>query len=120
MALALRKTLPEDAAVDELIVTGGGQHNGMLLREIAQADRNPPGAARRSHADAPQSLGPACVALLAMLYLDGIPANAAAITGTETPRILGRLTPGSPQNWQRLLQFYTGSVPVVRPLRSAV
>ena len=41
VALALRKTLPEDAAVDELIVTGGGQHNGMLLREIAQADRNP-------------------------------------------------------------------------------
>ena len=37
VALALRKTLPEDAALDELIVTGGGQHNGMLLREIAQA-----------------------------------------------------------------------------------
>ena len=55
-----------------------------------------------------------------MLYLDSIPANATAITGTETPRILGRLTPGSPQNWQRLLQLYTGSVPVVRPLRSAV
>jgi anhydro-N-acetylmuramic acid kinase len=119
VALALRKTLPEDAAVDELIVTGGGQHNGMLLREITQATEIP--LVRLDEATlTSQSLGPACVALLAMLYLDGIPANAAAITGTETPRILGRLTPGSPQNWQRLLQFYTGSVPVVRPLRSAV
>ena len=50
-----------------------------------------------------------------MLYLDSVPANATALTGVETPRILGRLTPGSPQNWQRLLQSYTGSVPVVRP-----
>ncbi len=119
VALALRRTLPEDAAVDELIVTGGGQHNGMLLREIARATEIPLTQLDEATLTS-QSLGPASVALLAMLYLDGIPANAAAITGTETPRILGRLTPGSPQNWQRLLQFYTGSVPVVRPLRSAV
>ena len=119
MALALRKTLPEDAPLDELIVTGGGQHNGMLLREIALAAEVPVVRIDENSLSS-ESLGPACVALLAMLHLDGIPANAPTITGVQTPRILGRLTPGSPKNWQRLLQFYTGSVPLVRPLRSAV
>jgi anhydro-N-acetylmuramic acid kinase len=119
VGLALRKTLPEDAPVDELIVTGGGQHNGMLLREIALAAEVPLAPIDENSLNS-ESLGPACVALLAMLYLDGVPANATATTGAGTPRLLGRLTPGSPQNWQRLLQFYTGSVPLVRPLRSAV
>ncbi len=119
VALALRRTLPEDAALDELVVTGGGQHNGMLLREIAQETELPLVQIEEASLTS-QSLTPACVALLAMLYLDNIPANATAITGTETPRILGRLTPGSPQNWQRLLQYYSGIAPVVRPLRSAV
>jgi hypothetical protein len=39
VALALRKALPEDAALDEIIVTGGGRHNGMLLREIGRLSR---------------------------------------------------------------------------------
>ena len=119
VALALRKTLPDDAPLDEVLVTGGGQHNGMLLREIGLAAEVPLLRIDENSLTS-ESLGPACVALLAMLYFDGIPANATAITGVGTPRILGRLTPGSPQNWQRLLQFYTGSVPLVRPLRSAV
>jgi anhydro-N-acetylmuramic acid kinase len=116
---ALRRNLPVDGPVDEIIVTGGGRHNGMLLREIAQLAEIP----LLRIEDTPltcQSLGPAGVALLGMLYLDNVPANAMAITGVETPRILGRLTPGSPQNWQRLLQFYGAGTPLVRPLRCAV
>ena len=119
VALALRKTLPDEDPLDELIVTGGGQHNGMLLREIAHATEVPLVRIDETSLSS-ESLDPACIALLAMLYLDSVPANATALTGVETPRILGRLTPGSPQNWQRLLQSYTGSVSVVRPLRSAV
>ena len=47
VALALRKTLPEDAPLDELIVTGGGQHNGMLLRGDRPGRRGPGGPHRR-------------------------------------------------------------------------
>jgi hypothetical protein len=60
------------------------------------------------------------VALLAMFHIDGVAANATTITGANAPRVLGRLTPGSPQNWQRLLQCCGVGVSTVRPLRSAV
>lgn len=119
VALALRKALPEDAALDEIIVTGGGRHNGMLLREIGQLCELPLVPIEETTMPA-EAIGPTCVALLAMLYLDDVPANATAITGATTPRILGRLTPGSPLNWQRLLHSYGGAPPVVRPLRTAV
>jgi anhydro-N-acetylmuramic acid kinase len=115
---ALTRRLPEDARIDELVVTGGGQHNGMLLAEIAPrvgaplvpiGDLGIPG----------EALEAASAAVLAMLHLDQTPANATAITGTNVPRVLGRLTPGSPQSWRRLLQSSVES-PAVRPLRSAL
>ena len=107
VALALRKAMPEDAALDELIVAGGGRHNGMLLREIGRLCELPLVPVEETTMP-PEAIGPTCVALLAMLFLDDVPANATAISGTTTPRILGRLTPGSPQNWQRLLHSYGG------------
>jgi len=116
---ALSRRLPEDVQVDEIVVTGGGRHNGLLLREIGRLTEIP--LSQIDAAGIPsEALGPASIGLLAMLYLDQVPANQTAITGAEVPRLLGRLTPGSPQNWQRLLQVAAGSSPAVRPLRSAV
>jgi anhydro-N-acetylmuramic acid kinase len=152
VAWALRKRLPDDAAIDEIVVVGGGQHNGMLLREIGRLTRLPlrrigelrgsPSAAERGQPRGAQSagwiegpvrpspaessnnpteaFGSASVAVLAMLYLDQVPANHPAITGTEVPRLLGRLTPGSPQNWRRLLQISAEASPTIRPLRAAL
>jgi anhydro-N-acetylmuramic acid kinase len=119
IALALRKRLPEDAAIDAIILTGGGQQNGMLLREIARLTELP--LVRIAELPFPgEALEPAAIAVLALLYLDQIPASHTAISGVEVPRLLGRLTPGSPQNWQRLLQAGAGSSAAIRPLRSAV
>ena len=119
VALALRRRLPEDAQIDEIVVTGGGQQNGMLLREIGRTTQVP--LVRTGELNVPgEALGPATIAVLALLYLDQVPANQTAITGTEVPRLLGRLTPGSPQSWQRLLQTTAGSSPAPRPLRSAL
>ena len=119
IAITLRRRLPEDARVDEVLVTGGGRRNGMLLREIARTVEVP--LARIDSSGIPgQAFGPACIAVLAHFYLDQVPGNATSITGTEVPRLLGRLTPGSPQNWQRLLQMTAGSSPAIRPLRSAL
>ena len=118
--LAIRGRLPRDATIDEIIITGGGQQNGMLLREIAA---RLPGVALTRTADVNfplDSLGPACTAILALFYVNQVPANSPEVTGTEIARVLGRLTPGSPQSWQRLLAEMTGSRPAVRPLRSAL
>ena len=43
------------------------------------------------------SLPPACTALLALFHLDQVPGNVRSVTGAEVPRVLGRLTPGSPR-----------------------
>lgn len=119
IALALRRRLPEDARIDQIMVTGGGQENGMLLREIDRTIEVP--LVRIGDPGVPaEALGPASVAVLALLHLDQVPANHTAITAAETPRLLGRLTPGSPQNWQRLLAATAGSSPALRPLRSAL
>jgi 1,6-anhydro-N-acetylmuramate kinase len=66
------------------------------------------------------SLEPAAAAVLAMLHLDQVPANPTSITRAATPRLLGRLTGGSPQNWQLLLETCAGSSSLLRPLRTAV
>jgi len=119
VAVALRRRLPEDATIDEVVVCGGGQKNGMLLREIGRLAEVP--LLRIGELEIPdETLGPASIAMLALLYLDQVPANPTAITKAEIPRLLGRLTPGSPLNWQRLLTTIAGSSPAVRPLRSAV
>lgn len=116
--LSLRRRLPEDVRIDEIALTGGGQQNGLLLREIARTTQLP--LVRLSELNVPdEALGPAVVAVLALLHLDQVPANQTAVTKAEVPRPLGRLTPGSPQNWHRLLQTTAGSSPGLRPLRSA-
>ena len=117
---AIRERLPQDLPIDEIVLTGGGQHNGLLLREATQ--RLPPVPVRRiqelgiSH----EVLRPACAGLLALFHLDHVPGNTPEVTGAEVSRVLGRLTPGSPQAWQRLLLEMSGNKPTLRPLRSAL
>lgn len=65
-------------------------------------------------------LGAATSAVLAMLHLDQTPANLPELTGASAPRILGRLTPGSPGAWRRLLFDLTAVNPATLPLRRAV
>ena len=79
VALALRKSLPDDAAVDEILVTGGGRHNGMLLRKLAQWTEV--SLTPLDETDiAAEVLGAASVALLAMLHFDGVAANGTGMT----------------------------------------
>ena len=117
-ALAVRRCLPENTRVDEIVLTGGGQHNGMLLREIAARIPQIPLVRVDQFGPCGEALAPACVALLTLLHVDEIPANHSAVTGTELPRVLGRLTPGSTQSWQRLLREFTGARRAPRTLRA--
>ena len=118
IAAALRRRIPEDAQIDEIVVTGGGRLNGMLLREIGRTTDLPLiDVAELGFPDG--SIESASVALLTLLHVDQVPANQTAVTKTDVPRPLGRLTPGSPQSWQRLLHASSGSSQAKRPLRSA-
>lgn len=117
VAQTLRRRLPEDAMIDEILVTGGGQQNGLLLREISRTTQLP--LARTAELDIPdEALGPAVIAVLALLYLDQVPANPTAITKAEIPRPLGRLTPRCPDNRQRPLKKSAGLSPAAGSLRA--
>lgn len=120
VARTIRSRLPEGPNVDQVILAGGGQQNGMLLREIAQ--RLPGSPLLRMPelglpTEAPEA---AAAALLAALHIDQVPSNHMAISGTELPRVLGNLTPGAPRAWQRLLERMASVRPAVRSLRSAL
>lgn len=118
--LAIGRFLSADVAIEEVLLTGGGQHNGLLLSEIAGRLGAVPITKIGQYGRSGEMLGPACIALLALLHLDQVPVNYPAVTGTEAPRVLGRLTPGSAQSWQRLLAEVARATPTVRPLRAAV
>ena len=120
IAMAVRRRFDDEASVQRVLVTGGGQHNGMLLREIGT---RLPGVsvARIGESGIPSAaLGPATVAVLAMLFVNQTPANSTAISGTEVARVLGRLTPGSPLSWRQLLQCLAGRRAAPRTLRSSL
>jgi 1,6-anhydro-N-acetylmuramate kinase len=119
IAESLGRWKPEGAAVEELLITGGGQQNGFLLRELARLTQLP--MIRLSDLHLPEhGFDAAPAGVLALLYIDQTPGSQTAISKTATPRLLGRLTPGSPQSWKRLLDACTAAGQSIRPLRSAM
>ena len=99
---------------------GRGKQNGMLIRELRERCH---GVHWRQPADLgldDDALGPSQIAILAMLHVDHVPANLPNITGAEMPRILGRLTPGTPRHWHRLLTEIAANRPQMMTLRYAI
>jgi hypothetical protein len=59
-------------------------------------------------------------ALLGMFHIDQMPANIPAITGANSQRILGRLTPGRPSTWRQLIRAMAQHQPAPMKLKDAV
>ncbi len=116
----VKTQLPRSQPVGQLVLGGPAQRNGLLLREIRrqlpEVEFTPidawgiPSPARWA----------AATALLAQLMIDQVPANGTGLTGAQLPRILGRLTPGSPANWHQVLVDMAVTLPIKLPLRDAV
>lgn len=120
VARTIARRLPEDTPFDEILLSGGGQQNGMLLSEISVRLPGIPLKRIAEFGAAGEMLEPTSVAVLALLHLDQVPGNPSTVTGAEIPRVLGRLTPGSPQAWQRVLEALWAARPAAQPLRSAI
>lgn len=79
---------------DEVVVTGGGAHNPVLLRALADALAPLPVLTGRDagiDGDAKEAIA---FAALAWAHALGIPANVPGVTGALGPRVLGSRTPG--------------------------
>jgi anhydro-N-acetylmuramic acid kinase len=119
LAEKARHWLAAESELD-LILTGGGRKNGLLLREIMSLL---PGVELRTLSAVGLrdcSLAPVVAALLAMLHVDQAPANLPHLTGAESVRLLGRITPGSPPSWRRLLSEMAARSPQTLKLRAAI
>lgn len=115
---ALRR-LPAGYPVDEVILTGGGLQNGLLMRQLtARLPKIP--LVRISERCCPaEAFSPAAVAAAGLLTIEGQPATLPEISGVVAPCIAGRLTPGLPLTWRRLLDVMLSPPVSGLTLRSA-
>ena len=106
--------------ITELVLAGTATDN-LFLQNLIR-DRIPSIEFKESEdfEIARNDLGLATAGLLGLMHIDQFPANVPAITGTMNPRILGRLTPGSPSNWRHLITEMTDYRPPAMKLRDAV
>jgi 1,6-anhydro-N-acetylmuramate kinase len=116
---AIAERLPGGPRVDELLLSGRAASPDWIT-ELSAKMPTVNVVPLESLKVVPIALRAATAGILGLLHLDQTPANATAITGARTPRVLGRLTPGSLANWHRLIQELAAARPSVVTLRSAV
>ena len=120
IARAVQQHLPRAVPYKELILTGKGRQNGFLLREVRHHLEGMTVATIDAVGVEDDALHPAATALLGLMYIDRIPTGLTTLTGAVIPRVLGRLTPGSPANWHRLVGEMARPDPPKMTLRSAI
>jgi anhydro-N-acetylmuramic acid kinase len=120
IARAVARYVPRSPPLRQMVFSGGGQQNGLLLREIARRLPEVEGLRVESLGIRTQDLNALSVAVLTVMHLDQVPQTRPFITGTDAPRLLGRITPGSPKQWQLLLRRIHEHSPSTMSLRSAV
>jgi len=104
--------------VGELFVMGeGARANPLFLRWLTESLPVVP-IRKIDELGQDRSILAASVAALAMMHVWHIPL--APSRGGEVPRVLGRITPGSPSNWHRVLHEMNSNAPWLLPLREAI
>ncbi len=120
VALSMTATLPQLPPAEELVLSGSQSCVDRLAESLSPLLSAIVVRKASEWGLTPGALRAAGVAVLGMLHLDHAPANITALTGARTPRVLGRITPGSLPNWHRLLREMASARPSVISLRSAV
>lgn len=105
ISISMKRFLPEGRLPQRALLSGGGVHNGLLLRLLEQQLGGIPLDKTDSCGVPAHARKPMESALLAGLTLDGVPANVPTVTGAAGSRLLGSITPGSAANWARCLAW---------------
>ena len=80
--------------IDEVYICGGGAHNIDLMRRLYRKLGSVTLETTAAIGMDPDWVEAAAFAWLARQTLEGLPGNAAAVTGAAGPRILGGIFPG--------------------------
>jgi anhydro-N-acetylmuramic acid kinase len=105
IALTLRRLLPPGQRLDRVLLSGGGIRNGLLWHLLEQQLAGIPLERTDAHGVPADGLRALTTGVLAALTLDGVPANLPQATGAAGARLLGSITPGSPANWARCVNW---------------
>ena len=112
----IKHIVPAATPVGELFIMGEGSKNAQLMRLLHEAI--PEVSIRRlEELGQDRTIYAAAVAALALLNIWQVPVPS---SNHGVPRLLGRITPGNPNNWQRVLRAMTSNVPWLLPLREAI
>ncbi len=117
---AIGPHIPKSPPGAELVLTGPGSGHWRLIADIRRQLGAVPCVPVSATGFSERCIGAACAAVLAQLHVDQVPQTSMFTTGILTPRVLGRLTPGSPQSWRRLVDHMAAAAPRMVPLRAAV
>ena len=109
-----------DRGEPELLVQGSGQQHGLLMNSLATQLRKRSLTSVSQFGIPVDTFDALCTAMLTSLTIDHVPGNLPHLTGSETTKPLGRISPGSMMNWHRLLREMADTKPVNRSLRSAM
>ena len=120
IARAVRMQFGPMLADAEMIVSGGGRLHGVLMKKLLQELGCEKHVLPENLGFDSDTLDASAIAVLTSLAVNQIPCNLPHLTGAETEHVLGRLIPGSPQNWHNLVQLMATVKPAVRSLRSAI
>ena len=116
----LRRDLPQSQPVGQILLAGPARVHGFIAHLLTQ---QLPGIEVMRADDfgvTSECWEAIAAAILAMLHVDQVPANTYALTGVETPRVLGRISPGPPGNWHGVLADMARTLPEKMTLRSAI
>jgi 1,6-anhydro-N-acetylmuramate kinase len=121
LARATRHFVTQQSSRDgwQLVPGGGLPAHGLAMAALNRLLDAPwsEGQAINYH---PPSLPAVTAAIMALMHLDQMPVTIPWISGSELPRVLGRLTPGSPANWRRVIMEMGDCRPPAMKLREAI
>ena len=89
--------------ISDIVLAGKAANSGLLQQLICKETNLQQIQTSEAFDVKPDQLQLANTCLLGVMHIDQLPANVPATTGGEFPRLLGRLTPGRPSNYRRLL-----------------
>ncbi|MDR3232827.1 MAG: anhydro-N-acetylmuramic acid kinase [Planctomycetaceae bacterium] len=117
--LGIQMNVSVSSSDNEILLTGGCRQHGLLMN-VLSSQLGYRTLTPISQIGVPMdTFDSLCTAMLTLLTVEHIPGNLPQLTGCDSTKTLGRITPGTIRNWHRLLCEMAAIKPADRTLRSA-
>ena len=89
----------------DVVLTGAAKQNGLLFNRLSALFTPRQFHSLDEYGFLEDSFDAVAVAMLGALFAAGVPASLPQLTGAARESLLGRVSPGTPENWKRFWQF---------------